>query len=83
MILMQQPIEEGHGYGLPIRLLDLQRLQFAQRANERISRVREEPDLLMARAVGRKAAACGHRHPPALLQFACLQAPASHVPPAS
>jgi hypothetical protein len=39
MILMQQRVKDRPRFGLPAQLLDLQRLQFAQRARDQISRV--------------------------------------------
>jgi hypothetical protein len=69
MILMQQPVKEGPGFGLPAQRLDWQRLQFTQTGNDRIGRVREPPDLFVAHAVGRKVAAHRQRHPPPLLQL--------------
>ena len=41
MILMQQRVKEGLPLGLLTQLLDLQRLQFAQGAHDRIGRVEE------------------------------------------
>ena len=58
MILMQQRVKNPR-FGLPAQLLDLQRLQFAQRAGNRIVRVRKTPDLFVTHAVGRKASARG------------------------
>ena len=69
MIPMQQPVKDRPRFGLPAQLLDLQRLQFAQGAHDRIGRVRQTPDWFVAHAVGRKATARGQRHPAPLLQL--------------
>ncbi len=69
MILMQQGVKDRPGFGLLTQLLDLQRLQSAQRASDRIGRVLEEPDLLVPHPVGRMAPARRQRHPPLFLQL--------------
>ena len=46
---MQQRVKDGPRFGLLTQLLDLQRLQFAQRATDLIGRVPQGPDLVRVR----------------------------------